>query len=108
MLGGGGFFAAQNAVLLVLGLAALGMEVYALVDAFRQRADAFVAAGKQTKQIWLLILGVATAIGFVSVSGPLNLFNLLAVVAAGVYLAGVRPALQQVRGGGGAGPYGSW
>jgi len=98
----------QSLVLLVLGLAALALQGFALIDAIRMRPDAFPAAGKQTKMIWLAILGVATAIGFVSVFGPLNIFNLIGVVAAGVYLADVRPAVRGIAGGGGSGPYGRW
>ena len=71
-----------------------------------------MAAGKQTKQRWLIILGVAAAIGFVSLLNPLNIFNLIAFVAAAVYLVDVRPALRQITGKGGgrtqSGPYGPW
>ena len=101
-------FGLQSIVLLVLGLLALGLEVFALVDAVRQRKDAFPAAGKLTKPIWLAILGVATAVGFVTFRDPLftgGIFSLLAVVAAGVYLADVRPAVRNMSGGG---PYGRW
>lgn len=110
LLGGSGIATLQGLVLLALGLLALGLQVFALVDALRQRADAFVAAGKQTKQLWLIFLAVATAIGFVSLSGPLNIFNLIAVVAAAVYLTDVRPAVRGMTGGRGtgSGPYGSW
>ncbi|MBK7272084.1 MAG: DUF2516 family protein [Actinomycetales bacterium] len=98
----------QGVVVLVLGLAALGAEVFALLDALRHRPDAFVAAGKRTKNFWLLVLGVATAVGFVS--NVLSMFGVIAFVAAAVYLADVRPALKQVsgRGGGRQGPYGPW
>ena len=37
---------AQNLVSLLLGLAALALEVFAFVDAIRHRPDAYVAAGK--------------------------------------------------------------
>src|SRR5262245_46851536 len=104
---------AQNLVLLALGLLAFAMQVFALVDATRNRPDAFVAAGKRTKRFWVIVLAVATALGFVSVTSPLNIFSLLAVVGAGIYLADVRPALRQVSGGRGnsgqhMGPYGPW
>lgn len=56
----------QGVVVMVLGLLALGAEVFALVDALRHRPDAFIAAGKRTKNFWLLVLGVATAVGFVT------------------------------------------
>jgi len=105
----------QTLVVIALAVLAFGIEVFALVDAVRTRQDAFVAAGKQTKNIWLIILGVAVAFGFLALPyGPIPIFNFLpiaAVVAASVYLADVRPAVRQIRGGGGgrnAGPYGPW
>ena len=102
-------FQFQNILLLILGVGALAVEVFALIDALRQRTDAFTAAGKLTKPIWLGILAVAVAIGFIMVFSPLNIFGLIAFVAAGVYLADVRPAVRQISGGGGSsGPYGRW
>ncbi len=105
----------QFLVFLALGVLAFIAQVFALVDAARHRPDAFVAAGKQTKQRWLIILGVAAAIGFISFNGailsPLNILNLIAFVAAAVYLVDVRPALRQVSGKGRgtqSGPYGPW
>lgn len=106
-------FAAQNWLALALGVAALAMEIYAFVDALRYPAQAYPAAGKLTKPIWLGILGVAVLVGFVLVQ---NVFGLaiLGVVAAGVYLVDVRPALRAVtprkrgRRATGSGPYGSW
>lgn len=92
-----------------LSLAALGLQVFCLVDALRHRADAFPATGNQTKQIWLVILGIAVAVGVVSLPnflGPINILNLAAVVAAGVYLARVRPAVRAITGGGSTGGYG--
>lgn len=100
--------ATQSLILQVLGVAAFGMEVFALVDAARHRPDAFVAAGKKTKQLWLIILGVAALIGFVFLLNPLGILSILAVVAAGIYLADVRPALRDVSSGRGGGPYGGW
>ena len=96
-------FAFQGLVMLVLGVLALALQVYALVDAARQRGDAYTATGNQTKTIWLVITGVAVAIGFVSVQNPLNLFNLLAIVAAAVYLTRVRPQIHQITGRGSGG-----
>lgn len=106
---------AQTIVLLLLGVAALAMEVFALVDALRYPTQAYPAAGKLTKAAWVGILVVAVAIGFVTVTRVMG-FGIIAVVAAGVYLADVRPALRAIaprrarkRGGAsGSGPYGSW
>jgi len=108
----GNLFAAQNLVLLLLTLAAFVLQVFALVDAARHPASAYEAAGKLTKQKWLIILGVATAIGFVSLgNGGLLFLLIIAVVAAAVYVTDVRPALRAVGGRGrgrSGGPYGGW
>jgi len=100
----------QGLLTLALGVLALGVQVFALVDALRQRTDAFTAAGKLTKPLWLTILGVATAIGLIFVRNPFNIFALIAFVAAAVYLADVRPAVRGITGGGrgNSGPYGPW
>jgi lysylphosphatidylglycerol synthetase-like protein (DUF2156 family) len=101
---------AQGYVMLVLTLAALAIEVFAFVHALKTRPDAFVAAGKRTKQFWMAVTGVAILLGFVSLGG-LGLFAIIGVVAAGVYLADVRPAVETVQGRGNnshQGPYGPW
>ena len=97
----------------VLSIAALCVEVWAFVDAIRRPAPAFVAAGKQTKPIWLVILGVAAVIGLWSstLGGPnlVSLFPIVAFVAAAIYLADVRPKVREFRGGSSSsGPYGPW
>jgi hypothetical protein len=100
---------AQSLVVSALWLAAVAVEVFALVDAARHRPDAYPAAGKRTKVFWVAILAVATLVGFVS--SPLGMLGILAFVGAAVYLADVRPALRQVtgRGGrGGGGGFGRW
>ena len=105
-------FQAQDLIQTVIGVGVFAMMVWALVDCVRTRPDAFVAAGKKTKQFWLVLTGGATLIGFVFVLNPFNIFNLLAVVAAAVYHADVKPALKAVQGRGGSGthmgPYGPW
>jgi len=101
---------AQSYVMLVLTLAALAIEVFAFVHALKTRPDAFVAAGKRTKQFWMAVTGVAILLGFVSLGG-LGLLAIVGVVAAGVYLADVRPAVETVQGRGNnshQGPYGPW
>ncbi|MDR1152209.1 MAG: DUF2516 family protein [Bifidobacteriaceae bacterium] len=91
--------------LLLWGLAALavGVEIWALVDAARRPAAAFTAAGKASKTLWLALTGVAAAIGLVwilpgpGLPGLGGIASIAAVVVAIVYLVDVRPA---VRGGG--------
>jgi Protein of unknown function (DUF2516) len=98
----------QSLVAFALYIGALGLAGYALIDAIRVPTNAFPAAGKLTKNIWLIILGVATAV--LLVLNPLNIIGLAAVIAAAVYLVDVRPAVKQAGGGRGAndGPYGPW
>lgn len=104
----------QLGITVVLGVAAFGLEVWALVDCLRRPAGAFVAAGKRTKTFWTVIVAVAAAVGFVSVFNVLGLFGIIAVVGAAVYLVDVRPAVRQYGGGprrddrGNSGPYGPW
>ena len=102
----------QGWVVLVLGVAAFGLTAFAAIDAARRRADLFTAVGRLTKPAWMAILVVACLISFVSLGGygALGLLNVIAVIAAGVYLADVRPKIRQISGGGrgGSGPYGPY
>ncbi|MEP7024875.1 MAG: DUF2516 family protein [Actinomycetota bacterium] len=98
----------------VLALAALVMEAYALIDVLRRPAQAFVAAGKQTKPLWLAILIAATAIGLGTALAPgglaaIGILSVAAFVASAVYLTDVRPRVREFRGGSShQGPYGPW
>ncbi|OBB37965.1 MULTISPECIES: DUF2516 family protein [unclassified Mycobacterium] len=82
-------------VLFFLQIAVLVTTVYAFVHAAMQRQDAYPAADKLTKPVWLVILGVAGLLALVlgSVMGPA-----IAAVASGVYLVDVRPKLLEVQG----------
>ena len=95
----------QFLIVIVIGVVALGLEGFALVDALRHRADAFSAAGKLTKNKWIGILSVALAFGVLALPfspaiQTLGFLSLAGIVASGVYLADVRPALRRVTGGG--------
>ena len=99
---------------LALGLAAFVVEAWAFIDAITRPSQAFVAAGKQTKQLWLIILGVAAVVGlaFAIIGvGPTSILPVAAFVAAAVYLADVRPKVRSFpknRSGTSSGPYGPW
>lgn len=98
---------------IAIGFVAFVVEAWALIDAIGRPTQAFTAAGKQTKQLWLIILGVAAVVGLASAvyaSGPLSILPVAAFVAAAVYLTDVRPKVKDFRKGGGSssGPYGPW
>jgi hypothetical protein len=84
--------------MLVLQIAVLVTAVYALIHAAMQRTDAYTAADKLTKPVWLVILALAVALTSVLsfVFGVLGMA--IAACAAGVYLVDVRPKLLEVQG----------
>ena len=97
---------------LVLAIGAFVTEVWAFADAARRPRAAFVAAGKQTKPIWLIILGVSSAIGLGGIVYGLSVISILPVaafVASAIYLTDVRPKIKSIGGGSSRqGPYGPW
>lgn len=81
-------------VLYLLLVAAVVTTVYAFVHAALQRSDAYPAADKLTKPVWLIILGVALLM-------TLLLYTwgwAIGFCAAGVYLVDVRPKLLEIQG----------
>ncbi|WP_077077738.1 DUF2516 family protein [Mycobacterium numidiamassiliense] len=89
---------AVGTVMLVLQIAVLVMAVYAFIHAAMQRTDAYTAADKLTKPVWLVILGLAVALTSILsfIFGVLGMA--IAACAAGVYLVDVRPKLLEVQG----------
>jgi len=95
----------------VLLLGAFVIETWAFVDALRRPTAAFPAAGKQTKPIWLIILGVGFVIGIggaVQYLSLLSIFPIAAFVAAAIYLVDVRPKIKSMKPNTRQGPYGPW
>jgi hypothetical protein len=81
-------------VLAVLQIAVLVTTGYAFVHAALQRPDAYTAADKLTKPVWLVILGVGVLLALVlGITGVA-----IAAVAAGVYLVDVRPKILEIQG----------
>jgi O-antigen/teichoic acid export membrane protein len=81
-------------VLAVLQIAVVVTTVYAFVHAALQRPDAYTAADKLTKPVWLVILGVGLLLALVlGITGVA-----IAAVAAGVYLVDVRPKILEIQG----------
>ncbi|NGO68958.1 DUF2516 family protein [Streptomyces boncukensis] len=100
-------------LLWLITLAVLGLAVFAFVDAAIRREDAYRATDKQTKQFWLIVLGLAVVVNLLPIPGLGMLLTIVGLIASIVYIVDVRPALKQVMGGGGRrggsssdGPYG--
>ena len=103
----------QSVVYLILGIGATLLTGFAALDVLRRRADLFPAVGSRlSKGAWVGITVAAFLISIVSFAGPgtLGLLNVIGVIGAGIYLADLRPKLQQISGGGrssgSSGPYG--
>lgn len=84
--------------MLVLLVAVLVTAVYAFVHAALQRPDAYTAADKLTKPVWLVILGAAVALASIlyPVLGVLGMA--MSACASGVCLVDVRPKLLEIQG----------
>lgn len=84
--------------MLVLLVAVLVTAVYAFVHAALQQPDAYTAADKLTKPVWLVILGAAVALASIlyPVLGVLGMA--MSACASGVYLVDVRPKLLEIQG----------
>jgi energy-converting hydrogenase Eha subunit A len=81
-------------VLFALTIAVFVATVYSFVHAAMQRPDAYTAANKLTKPVWLVILGIAGLLSWVlGITGVA-----IAAVATGVYLVDVRPRILEVQG----------
>ncbi len=106
-----GAYTVLNWFFLALAIIAFVVELWALGDAVRRPGPAFVASSKQTKPLWLVILGVASVIGLGGAVGALSLLSILpiiAFVASAIYLTDVRPKVKEFRGGSHPGPDGPW
>jgi hypothetical protein len=82
-------------VLLVIQIGALILGGYSFIHAAIQRPDAYTAAEKMTKPIWLAILGGTVVLAFV-LGAPVG--SAIVICAAGIYLVDVRPKILEVQG----------
>ena len=111
---GNGDYAPLSYFFVALAVAAFGVETWAFIDAIIRPAPAFVAVGKQTKPIWLIILGVAMVVGlgyafYVRGASVTSILPVAAFVAAAVYMADVHPKVKEFKTGSSrSGPYGPW
>ena len=114
MFGAFSSFSVLDWFFFALAAVAFVFEVWAFIDATTRPSQAFVASSKQTKPLWLIILGVAAVIGLAGAVygvGPTSILPVAAFVAAAIYLADVRPKVRSFpknRSGTSSGPYGPW
>lgn len=86
-------------VYVVIFWACVAAGAWALIDAATRRADAYPAVTNQTKMFWLAVLGggLAAQIIFPALGGSiLGILGLAGIIAAIVYLVGVRPKLIEI------------
>jgi hypothetical protein len=88
-------FQIENQVLLLISLALLAVKAFALADASVRKSNVFVAADKQTKPLWLILLGLAL-VAQVLIPSPIHIINFVGTVAALVYLVDVRPVVRSL------------
>lgn len=78
----------------LISMAAAVAAIVSLVHASIQPAEAYLAADKQTKTTWIVILAASAVLAYF-----LDLLGAgLAAVAVGVYFVDVRPRLLEVQG----------
>ncbi|AUS79056.1 DUF2516 domain-containing protein [Actinoalloteichus sp. AHMU CJ021] len=85
-------------ILLAIKLAGIPVGAFAFLHAVTQRADAFVAADKLSKNAWMGITGGATLV--LLLFHPIGLgtmFWIAGLVAALVYIVDVRPRITDVQ-----------
>jgi hypothetical protein len=82
-------------VLFAIQVGVLLVGLYAFVHAAMQRTDAYTAAEKLSKPIWLAILGGTSLVG---VFLPPPVGSAIAACAVGIYLVDVRPKILEVQG----------
>lgn len=82
-------------------------KVFALIDGITRKNDYYVAADKQNKAFWMVLLVLAVvidglylqqaiAVGLIIPTAVVSLLPIIGTVAALVYLADVRPALREL------------
>lgn len=106
-------WALKGVIEFLLWAALLVLKGYAFADAIYRPQEAYPAANKQTKTMWLLLLGLSLVTHFLF-SYPITILNVAGTIVSAIYVVGVRPALREFGGGGSKrggrvdGPYGPW
>lgn len=86
----------ESYIELLLLIPVLFMKIFALADAIYRKDALFVAGDKQNKVFWVCLLAVFLVLQLL-LRTPIQALSLIGTVAAGVYLADVRPTLRSMR-----------
>lgn len=90
----------QSWLFLLLSLAAFVIELIAFIDSLRFKDEVYRAADKRGKAMWCVILGIAAALGLLSLPplgrGGFGFLTIIGFIAAAVYMLDVRKALRAV------------
>lgn len=89
-------FAVEGYLQLVVYFVLLAVAIFAFVSSLTYSAEAYVAAGKWTKQGWSIVLGLGAGLNLIGIGLPFFI-SLAFTIAAFVFLADVRPALNGLR-----------
>jgi hypothetical protein len=85
-------------ILRIIDWAVVPVGVFAFVHALLQRPDAYTAADRLTKPVWLAITGIAAvALLLFSFASVAWMFWMAGLVASLVYIVDVRPKLIEVQ-----------
>lgn len=85
-------FRIEQTISLLLWFVLLVVKIFAMCDAVTRRNEFYVAADKQNKTFWLLLLGVFLLLHVIFRESVM--FNMVGTIAALVYLLDVRPILR--------------
>jgi hypothetical protein len=93
----------QLLIVFVLSVGAFTVEVWAFVCALKAPSGAYALAGRLSKRAWVGITAAAAAIGLAALPTPFlavpfgGILSIAAIVAALVFLVGVRPKVRGPR-----------
>jgi hypothetical protein len=90
-------FSLERHVYFVIWCILLLVKVFALCDAAVRPNAIYVAADKQTKLLWMAMLGVTLLLHIFDNRMGFGLLTLIGAVVALVYLADVRPVLRSMQ-----------
>lgn len=76
--------------------AAIIFGLVALVHVIRQRSDAFTAVNRLNKPAWVGIIIVSMLVFWFL--GAISLIGIIGIVAVGIYMADVRPKVNELQG----------